>query len=127
MNQFFETTFYFFSVSVGFDFFQLRQLLFANHLVVYIQNLQRIFFFQSVLIDPYNNILSAVDSRLFSSGSFFNSQLWNTGFNGFGHSAQGFHFLNQLPSFFGNFIRKAFYIITASPRVYGFGNLGFFL
>jgi hypothetical protein len=89
--------------------------------------MQRIFFPEAVFVYANDNVLAAVNTCLFSGCGFLDAQFWDSGFNGFGHAAEFFNFLNKFPRIVRDFIREAFHLVAARPRIDGFGDFGFFL
>mmetsp|Transcript_1472 Transcript_1472/g.3220 ORF Transcript_1472/g.3220 Transcript_1472/m.3220 type:complete len:206 (+) Transcript_1472:370-987(+) len=113
-------------VTLFFEFFQLRHLLFPDAGIVNLQNVNGVLAFtvlagrvrlQLILVDPHNDFLSGINAGLFLRGGFFNAQLGAAGRNVFGHATVLPHFLDDFQSLRFEFIGEGFHHVTSTPRI----------
>ena len=83
--------------------------------------IQTVFVYADDLLD------ARVDAGLLAGCRLLDTHLRNTGFDGFGHTAQFLDFLNVFPSLVSQFVGQCFYVVRTAPRVYVLTNLRFFL
>ncbi|MNL50175.1 hypothetical protein D3C87_1731690 [compost metagenome] len=72
--------------------------------VVDLQNVDRFFVVEAVLVDADDHFLALVDGRLAAGGSLFDQPLRQTGIDRLGHAAHRLDFLDQRPGFFRQLI-----------------------
>ncbi len=99
----------------------------AHRLVVDIENIDRVFFLQPVLVDAHDHVLAAVDTGLLPGRGLLDAQLGHAGFDGLGHAAGLLHLLDQLPGLVGDVLGQAFHHVGTAPGVDHLGDTGFFL
>ena len=114
-------------ITTFFQTFQVLDLLFTNSSIVYFKNINRIFFFKTILIYTDNGLRSAVDTCLCTGSRFFDTHFRNTGLDSLCHTSQLLDFLNMLPSTVSQFIGQRFHIIRSTPRVYVLADISLFL
>ena len=122
-----QCLFHLFLVPSGFQFLQVFFLFQADGSVVHFEDVDRIFMVQTVFVHTHDGLCAGVDTGLRTGCGLFDTHLGQTGFDGFGHTAQFLDFLNVFPSLVDEFVRQGFHIVRTGPRVDVLAHLGFVL
>ncbi len=96
-------------------------------MVVDVEDLDRVFLGQLVLVHADDDILAGVDARLFVGGAGFDLHLGPAGFDGLGHAAHRLDFLDDAPGLVGHVLGQLFHHVGTGPRIDDVGDVGFFL
>ena len=123
----FQRIFNRFFIAAGTNTLQRCHLRLADFLIVDIENIHVIFGFQTVFVYTDNHVFAAIDAGLLARSGFFDAQFGHAGFDGLCHTAFFFHFLDQLPGFFGDVVGQRLHHVGTTPGINHLGDAGFFL
>ena len=73
--------------------------------------------FGRVFIDPDDDFLAPIDTRLAFGGAFLDAQLGHALLDGLGHAAQSLNLLDQRPGVVGEASGQALHVVAAGERV----------
>ena len=96
---------------------QTSDLLLTYSSVVDLEDIDRIFLLEAILVDTDDDLLTRVDTSLRTSCSFFDTHLRQTRFDSLSHTTHTFDFLDVLPCLVHEFVRKAFDVVRTCPWV----------
>ena len=105
------------------QFFEAFHLCIAHGSVVDGEDFQRVFLFETVLVQAHNRFVAGVDLCLTAGSGFLDTHLGQAGRDSLGHAAQGFDFLNMRPGTADDFVGKRFHIVGTAPGVDNFADL----
>ena len=109
------------------QFFQTFDLGVTNGGVIDGQYVQRVFLGQTVFVQADDGFLAAVDISLTTGRAFFDTHLRQAGSDSFGHTAQGFNFLDVRPGTADDLVGEVFQIVGAAPRIDDLADFGLVL
>ena len=114
-------------VAFGTHLLEAGDLRLAHRRVVDIEDLDRVFLGQFVLVDPDNHVAAAVDRRLFLGRRFLDTQLRHTGFDRLGHAPQRFDLVEDLLRFFNQRCGQRLDVVGTGERVDHVADAGLLL
>ncbi|MPL82808.1 hypothetical protein SDC9_28757 [bioreactor metagenome] len=106
---------------------QPRDLRLADLDVVDVENVDRLFLGETILVHADDHLFAAVDHRLAPRRGFLDLQLRHARGHGLGHTAHRLDFLDQLPGLIDELRRQALDVIRARERIDDMGDAGLFL
>ena len=109
------------------EFFQTFDLGVTNGGVIDRQYVQRVFLGQTVFVQANDGFFAAVDICLTTGRAFFDTHLRQAGSDSFGHTAQGFNFLDMSPGTADDLVGEVFQIVGTAPGIDDLADFGFVL
>ena len=104
-------------ITLGAQFFQLRELLLAHGGVVDLQDVNRLLALGFVAIDPDDRLPSGIDPRLGFGSRFLDPHFRDALFDGFGHPTEAFDLFDMLHRAGGEIGGQPFHEVGAAPGI----------
>ena len=116
-----------FLVPVGAQFREPRYLRVTHGAVVDFEDVDGIFLFELQGVDADDLFTAGVNAGLAARRRLFDAHLWQAGFYGLGHAAEGLDLLDVSPGAADEFVGERLDVVGAAPRVDDFADAGLVL
>ena len=98
-------------------------LIAAHGIVIDIENLDIGVLRGRILIDPYDDVLTTIHTRLSACGRFFDSAFGQTRFHSLGHAACRLHLIDELGRLLNETRRQRFQVVGTRQRIDDIRNI----